>query len=312
MKRGSMSMILVVGSINLDLVSTVDRIPTPGETLLGNSFATIPGGKGANQAVAAARLGAAVHMIGRVGADSFGELLRNALIIEKVDTSTVVTVEGPSGVAAITVAADGSNSIVVTPAANATLHPADIAAARSQIRKAAIVLAQLETPLETVVALAKECSDAKIPLILDPAPAQPLPLDLLRSVTWLTPNESETRTLLGRTTAMTEAKAAERLLALGARNVILKLGARGAYLAGADVPKPVHVPSPDLRAVDTTAAGDCFNGAFAVALTEGRTPAEAARFACAAAALSITRTGAQTGMPHRADVDALLQSENNL
>lgn len=308
MKRGSMSMILVVGSINLDLVSTVDRIPTPGETLLGSSFATIPGGKGANQAVAAARLGAAVHMIGRVGTDSFGELLRNALIIERIDTSTVVTVEGPSGVAAITVAADGSNSIVVTPAANATLRPADIAAARSQIRKASIVLAQLETPLDTVAALAKECSEAKIPLILDPAPAQPLPLDLLRSVTWLTPNESETRTLLGRTTVMTEAKAAERLLALGARNVILKLGPRGAYLAGADVPTPTLVPSPDLRAVDTTAAGDCFNGAFAVALIEGRTPAEAARFACTAAALSITRTGAQTGMPYRSDVNKLLRS----
>jgi ribokinase len=309
MKRGSMSVILVVGSINLDLVSTVDRIPTPGETLLGSSFATIPGGKGANQAVAAARLGAKVHIMGRVGTDSFGELLRNALIAEGIDTSTVATVEGPSGVAAIMVAADGNNSIVVTPAANATLQSADIAAARAEIRKASIVLAQLETPLETVAALAKECSDAKIPFILDPAPAQALPLDLLRCVTWLTPNESETRTLLGRTTAMTEAKAAERLLALGARNVILKLGPRGAYLAGADVPTPVLVPSPDLRAVDTTAAGDCFNGAFAVALTEGRTPVDAVRFACAAAALSITRSGAQTGMPHRSDVDALLQSQ---
>ncbi|WP_083346493.1 ribokinase [Terriglobus roseus] len=303
-----MSVILVVGSINLDLVSTVDRIPTPGETLLGSSFATIPGGKGANQAVAAARLGAAVHMIGRVGADSFGEVLRNALIVEGIDTSTVVTVEGPSGVAAITVAADGTNSIVVTPAANATLQPADIAAARNQIRKASIVLAQLETPLETITALAQECREAKIPLILDPAPAQPLPLELLRSVTWLTPNESETRTLLGRTTVMTEAKAAERLLALGARNVILKLGPRGVYLAGADVPTPAFVPSPDLRAVDTTAAGDCFNGAFAVALTEGRSPVEAAGFACAAAALSITRTGAQTGMPYRSDVNKLLRS----
>lgn len=303
-----MSVILVVGSINLDLVSTVDRIPTPGETLLGTSFATIPGGKGANQAVAAARLGAAVHMIGRVGADSFGEVLRNALIVEGIDTSTVVTVEGPSGVAAITVATDGTNSIVVTPAANATLQPADIAAARNQIRKASIVLAQLETPLETITALAQECREAKIPLILDPAPAQPLPLELLRSVTWLTPNESETRTLLGRTTVMTEAKAAERLLALGARNVILKLGPRGVYLAGADVPTPAFVPSPDLRAVDTTAAGDCFNGAFAVALTEGRSPIEAAAFACAAAALSITRTGAQTGMPYRSDVNKLLRS----
>ncbi|SDF93466.1 ribokinase [Terriglobus roseus] len=247
-------------------------------------------------------------MIGRVGADSFGEVLRNALIVEGIDTSTVVTVEGPSGVAAITVAADGTNSIVVTPAANATLQPADIAAARNQIRKASIVLAQLETPLETITALAQECREAKIPLILDPAPAQPLPLELLRSVTWLTPNESETRTLLGRTTVMTEAKAAERLLALGARNVILKLGPRGVYLAGADVPTPAFVPSPDLRAVDTTAAGDCFNGAFAVALTEGRSPVEAAGFACAAAALSITRTGAQTGMPYRSDVNKLLRS----
>lgn len=302
-----MSTILVVGSINLDLVSTVDRMPAPGETILGQNFATIPGGKGANQAVAAARLGVAVRMIGRVGTDSFGELLRNALIAEGIDTTSVATVQGSSGVAAITVAADGSNSIIVTSGANATLRPTDIATARGAIKGASMVLAQLETPLATVAALAEACEKESVPLILDPAPAQPLPLELLRRVAWLTPNESETRALLGRTTALKEEKAAEHLLKLGARNVILKLGARGVYLAGADVAKPIHVPAPDLRAVDTTAAGDCFNGAFAVALTEGKTPAEAAKFACAAAALSITRPGAQDGLPHRADVDALLR-----
>ena len=305
-----MSPLLVVGSINLDLVSTVDRMPAPGETLLGHDFATIPGGKGANQAVAAARLGAQVRMIGRVGTDSFGELLRNSLIAEAIDTTCVVTVHGSSGVAAITVAADGSNSIIVTPGANATLRPTDLITARSTIKGASIVLAQLETPLDTVVALAEFCEQESIPLILDPAPAQPLPADLLRRVTWLTPNESETRALLGQTAALKEEEAAEQLLKLGPRNVILKLGARGVYLVGADVAQPIHVPAPDLRAVDTTAAGDCFNGAFAVALSEGRSPVEAARFACAAAALSTTVAGAQPSMPKRETVQKLLSERS--
>jgi ribokinase len=202
-----MSTILVVGSINLDLVSTVDRMPAPGETILSQDFATIPGGKGANQAVTAARLGAPVRMIGRVGTDSFGEVLRNALIVEGIDTALVATVHGSSGVAAITVAADGSNSIIVTSGANATLRPTDVTTARSAIKGASIVLAQLETPLDTVATLAEVCEQESVPLILDPAPAQPLPQELLRRVTWLTPNESETRALLAETTSIKEEKA---------------------------------------------------------------------------------------------------------
>lgn len=301
-----MGKLVVVGSLNMDMVSTVDRMPAPGETVTGRGFATVLGGKGANQAVAAARLGAAVRMLGCVGSDSFGETLRQGLLAEGVDVAAVRECPGASGVAAITVAADGSNSIVVYPGANALLSPEMVEAAAVAIREAAIVLVQLETPLATVERLAEICAAAGTPLMLDPAPAQALSPSLLGRITWLTPNESETRTLLGITEDLPAEEAAQRLLALGPRNVVLKLGSRGVYLAGADV-AGTQVPAPVVDAVDTTAAGDCFNAAFAVALTEGQAPVQAARFACAAAAFSTTGAGAQPSMPTREVVLRMLR-----
>ncbi|AFL90521.1 ribokinase [Terriglobus roseus DSM 18391] len=291
-----MRTIVVVGSLNMDMVSTVDRMPAPGETVAGRGFAMVHGGKGANQAVAAARLGAVVRMVGCVGSDSFGGLLRQGLVAEGIDVAGVRECPGASGVAAITVDGSGGNSIVVYAGANALLLPGMIDAA--SIDSAAMVLVQLETPMATVVRLAEVCSAAGTPLMLDPAPAQALSVSLLRKTAWLTPNESEARTLLGVAEDLPMEEAAERLLALGVRNVMLKLGARGVYLAGADVASTL-VPAPAVRAVDTTAAGDCFNAAFAVALTEGQAPVAAARFACAAAALSTTGAGAQPSMPTR-------------
>jgi ribokinase len=302
-----MGNLVVVGSLNMDMVSTVDRMPAPGETVTGRGFATVPGGKGANQAVAAVRLGASVRMLGCVGSDSFGIMLQQGLHAEGINISAVQECAGASGVAAITVAADGSNSIVVYPGANAMLSSETVEAAAATIRSAAIVLAQLETPLATVERLAEICTASGTPLMLDPAPAQPLSAALLRNTTWLTPNESETRSLLGITEDLPPEEAAQRLLGLGPRNVVLKLGARGVYLCGADAAGTL-VSAPAVDAVDTTAAGDCFNAAFAVALIEGQTPANAARFACAAAALSTTQAGAQPSMPHREQVLRMLRS----
>jgi ribokinase len=302
-----MGNLVVVGSLNMDMVSTVDRMPAPGETVTGRGFATVPGGKGANQAVAAARLGANVWMLGCVGSDSFGEMLQQGLLAEAVHVAAVRQVLGASGVAAITVAADGSNSIVAYPGANALLSLEMVDAAADSIRSAGMVLVQLETPMATVEHLAEVCAAAGTPLVLDPAPAQSLPARLLRITTWLTPNESETRTLLGITEDLPPEDAARRLLQLGPRNVVLKLGARGVYLCGGDVAGTL-VSAPAVRAIDTTAAGDCFNAAFAVALIEGHAPAEAARFACAAAAISTTQVGAQPSMPQREAVLRILSS----
>jgi ribokinase len=302
-----MGTLVVVGSLNMDMVSSVDRMPAPGETVTGSAFATVPGGKGANQAFGAARLGAKVQMVGCIGSDSFGSTLREGLRAEGVDVAAVRKCNGSSGVAAITVSGDGSNSIVVYPGANALLSPAIVDQAAPSIRSAAMVLVQLETPLATVEQLAGIASAASVALMLDPAPAQTLSGALLRNTTWLTPNESETRTLLGLAEDLPPEEAARRLLALGPKNIVLKLGARGVYLCGAEIPG-THVPAPAVQAVDTTAAGDCFNAAFAVAITEGMTPVESARFACAAAALSTTCAGAQPSMPTREAVLQMLRS----
>ncbi|SEB95889.1 ribokinase [Terriglobus roseus] len=302
-----MGNLVVVGSLNMDMVSTVDRMPAPGETVTGSGFSTVPGGKGANQAVAAARLGASVSMLGCVGSDSFGATLQQGLHAEGIDNSAVQECPGSSGVAAITVAADGSNSIVVYPGANALLSNEIVERAASAIRSAAMVLVQLETPIATVERLAEICADAGTPLMLDPAPAQTLSAGLLRSTTWLTPNESETRTLLGIAEDLPVDEAAQRLLALGPWNVALKVGARGVYLAGAAVAGTL-VSAPVVQAVDTTAAGDCFNAAFAVALSEGKAPVEAARFACMAASLSATKAGAQPSMPLREEVLRIMRA----
>lgn len=297
--------IVVVGSINIDLVARSARIPSPGETLLGEEFATHPGGKGANQAVAVARLGYPVRMIGRVGDDGFGEHLRDHLTRSGVDISGVRTSPGSSGVAVIVVAETGENSIVVVPGANALLTPQDMDESIDVLRSASVVLTQLETPLETIMHLAELCLREGVPLILDPAPAQSLPIELLSKVTWFTPNETEAAFYIGTSGDGDPASTASRLMDLGLTKVVLKLGSRGAYLATPDGASH-RIASFPVQAVDTTAAGDAFNGAFAAGLSLGMSSPESARFAAAAAALSVTRAGAQPSMPSRDEVNQLL------
>jgi ribokinase len=304
--------IVVVGSINLDLVTCVPRMPAEGETIVGNDFVTYPGGKGANQAVAAARLGGDVVMIGRLGQDQFAEQLRRELRGAGVNTECVLNVPQPSGSAVILVTAQGGSSIVVIPGANYELRPADLDQHIETLRDAALILAQLEIPIETVEYLGELAAMLGIPFILDPAPAQALSSSILRNVTWLTPNESETSSILRNLGSSAldllgndaVSAAAERLLATGVRNVILKRGSRGVYLSGKDVPS-THIAPYSVNAVDTTAAGDAFNGGFAYGLTHGLPPIESARFACAVAAISVTRVGAQPSMPTLAEVNTL-------
>jgi ribokinase len=221
-----------------------------------------------------------------------------------VDTHAVQMMAGPCGVAHISRADNGENSIIVISGANRLLSAAYIDAHREAVQRASMVLVQLETPLETVIRLAQQAWQAKTPLMLDPAPAMPLPEVLLSCITWLTPNETEAQILLGRVN-LDPAAAAEKLLAMGVRNVALKLGSQGVFLAGRDCPAQ-RVPAFSVNAVDTTAAGDCFNAAFAVALTRGNPPAEAARYAAGAAAISVTRAGAQPSLPSSSEVEAFL------
>lgn len=301
--------IVVAGSINIDLVVGVERLPRMGETLTGNGFETHPGGKGANQAAAIGRLGWPVQMIGRTGTDVFGEQLRRHIRGAGVDTSAVMLSEGASGLAMIVVTSTGENSIVVTPGANAFVSAEDLDLNLERIRGASCVLAQLEVPVETVEHLAAICAREGVPLILDPAPAQFLPPESLGNVAWLTPNDTEAQRLTGSDGSLKSERElcglAEQLMGLGPRNVLLKLGERGSYLATEDGVR-VLIPAYAVRAVDTTAAGDAFNGAFAVALSGGASPLDAAQFASAAAAISVTRRGALPSMPTQSEVDLFL------
>jgi ribokinase len=313
--KNTLKKIVVVGSINLDLVAYVPRMPAEGETIVGNDFATYPGGKGANQAVAAARLGGDVVMIGRLGQDHFAKQLLQALEDAGVNTASVLNVPKPSGSAVILVTAEGGNSIVVIPGANHELRAADLDQHIDALRDAAVILAQLEIPVDTVEHLGELAATLGVPFILDPAPAQALSPNILRNVTWLTPNESETSSILEHLEYPIGdllgddaiSAASERLLATGVRNVILKLGSRGVYLSGKDVPSTYIAPY-RVDAVDTTAAGDAFNGGFAYGLTHGMPPIESARFACAVAAISVTRAGAQPSMPTLAEVNTLTRA----
>jgi ribokinase len=304
--------IVVTGSLNMDFVVTVARLPAPGETTLGSDFQRIPGGKGANQACAAARLAATpcVRMLGRVGYDPSADELKNSLADAGVDVSLVrATRSAPTGVALIWVEqGTGRNSIVVAPGANHALSASDIDEALAIFEDARCALFQLETPLPTVeraLAAARQCGARTI---LEPAPAQPLSPRLLAEVDILTPNESEACQLLGRTPAeITRAEApalAAALRELGPRAVVLKLGSQGAFFSSKD--REIFSPGFVVQPVDTTAAGDVFNGALAVALAEGQAIEQALAFANAAAAISVTRPGAQPAIPHRAEVDALL------
>jgi ribokinase len=299
--------ILVVGSSNTDMIIKVRRIPKPGETILGGEFAMAAGGKGANQAVGAARAGGAVTFIARVGRDMFGDKAVSGFIADGINVDHVVRDRtAPSGVALIFVAENGENSIAVASGANANLALADLKKARRAFSQASVVVLQLETPLKTVEAAAKLAARTGARVILNPAPARPLPNGLLRRIWLLTPNETEAELLTGLRVNNDKAvaKAAEALLARGVENVIITLGARGAFVAGQQ--GRGLVKGYKVKAVDSTAAGDVFNGTLAVALAEGKSLPEAARFANAAAAISVTRLGAQTSAPTRKEINRLL------
>lgn len=306
--------IVVAGSTNMDLVCTAASIPVPGETVLGSDFHTFAGGKGANQAVAVARLGYPVSLIGKVGDDDFGQRLRRELDRARVDTRAISSARAtPSGVALISTDVRGQNSIVVVPGANGRLLPQDLDKVLPLLRSAGMILAQLEVPLATVVHLAEIARRSQVPLMLDPAPARKLGSRLLRRVDVLTPNETEVRTLCGLGNALLDGQSAKQcahtLRSLGSRNVIVTMGKRGGYFLSEHGPGR-SFPAYTVNAVDTTAAGDAFNGALAVALMEGKGVDAAIPFAAAAAALSVTRMGAQSSMPTKREVLRFCRSQD--
>lgn len=305
--------IVVIGSINLDLVCSSRRIPLPGETVRGQRFQTFHGGKGANQAVGVARLGYPVTMIGKVGDDDFGTRLRQGLRSAGVNVRAVSRAEGTaSGVALISVDSKGQNSIVVVPGANGELLPCDLEKSLPLLRSAGILLTQLEVPMETVEYVAAVAQRFGIPLMLDPAPARPLPRKLLRQVAYLTPNETETCTLCGlasRDLTPANVEGAAASLLGGSANVIVKMGKHGAFVAGASGIRKM-IPAFKVKAIDSTAAGDAFNAGVAVALMRGMELVEAVRFGAAVGAVSTTRAGAQPSMPTAAEVMELLGTQN--
>lgn len=306
--------IVVLGSLNMDFVVQVDHLPGHGETVLGRDFRTLPGGKGANQACAAGKLAreATVRMIGRVGYDIFADQLKASLAAAGVDVSAVSgTRSQPTGVAMIHVDRGGQNSIVVASGANYAFPPSDLEGARASFRNGFLALFQLETPLATVEAGLRLAHSEGVSTMLDPAPAQFLSRSLLSEVDVLTPNETEARQLLGMDTSEPLRRedwenVAAGLLALGPKSVLLKLGDRGCFFANRSL--AYHSPGFGVDPVDTTAAGDTLNGALAVGLAEGLDHPDAVRFANAAAALSVTRVGAQASIPTREEVEEFLRN----
>ena len=301
-----MAKILVVGSINMDLVVRVPHSPKPGETVLGGDFETFPGGKGANQAVAAARMGGEVTMVGRVGSDDFGNTLIQGLVENKVKTTHVIKdSEAPTGVAMIAVAADGENMIVLAPGANEQVSIEDVTNARPLMRETNILVVQLECPLETVTEAIELAKAYDVPVVLNPAPAQKLPKSLIKNVDYLTPNQDELLVLTGEND--TES-AVENLRKAGLQNLFITLGVNGVRVISGEIDQ--HLPAYEVTAVDTTAAGDAFNGALAVALAEGKSPLEAVRYGIAAGALASTKRGAQPSLPSRDSVENFMASQN--
>lgn len=312
--------ILVVGSLNMDEIVRVPHIPAVGETLLGaGSLKLVPGGKGANQAVAMARLGApgtTISMAGRVGNDSFGEQLLSSLLMNKVETGLVVVdpVEA-TGVAFIFLTPDGDNSIVVASGANMRVGLDKVQTARTleALAQSRALVLQMEIPPATVTSLITAAHNARVPVVLNLAPAQPLERESLQQVEVLILNETEASMLSGESiSGVEDANSVATLIhAYGIPSVIITLGASGAILAtddGAGGTQTIHEPASPVQVVDTTAAGDCFVGAFTVAWTEGQKLEDALRFALYASALKVTRFGAQSGLPTRAEVDAFLHS----
>ncbi|NWF79820.1 MAG: ribokinase [Chloroflexi bacterium] len=303
--------IAVFGSINMDLVTRTARLPLPGETVAGHGFFTAPGGKGANQAVACARLGAGTRLVGRLGDDPFGAELRAGLLAAGVDASGVLTTPGPSGIAVITVDDAARNTIIVVPGANGAVGPVDASRLDVALVGARVLLLQLELPLDAVVAAARAARRLAVPVILDPAPARELPAVLYRLADIITPNLSEAATLVGfpLTSDAAAVEAARVLRGRTGGTVVITLGERGALLLAGN--EPLFVPPFPVQAVDSVAAGDAFNAGLAVALAEGRPLQEALRWASAAGALAVTRPGAQQAMPARAEVLALLSEQGS-
>jgi ribokinase len=306
--NGQSPRVLVVGSINMDLVVRSPRLPRPGETITGHDLREIPGGKGANQAVAAARLGAQVRMIGRVGDDAFGTRLRESLSRHGVDTTHVVHTPGcGSGVAVVAVVDTGENAITVIPGANGQLTPADVADREQLFATTDLLLLQLEIPLETVAASVHLARRHGVLTVLDPAPVrEPLPADLL-AVDLVCPNESEAAALTGLAVDDQPGaqRAACRLRELGARQAVVTMGPRGAVMVSAGG-EYLSIPPFAVQAVDSTAAGDAFAAALGLQLALGQPHGTAGRFACAAGALAASRPGAQPAMPRRDEVEALM------
>ena len=295
---------LVIASSNTDMVICTGHLPLPGETVIGGTFFMNPGGKGANQAVTVARLGGRVSFICKPGSDIFGHQANQLFNEEGIDTSYVFSdTKNPSGVALITVDTDAENCIVVAPGANAHLTPNDLKRSAEAVEAADIILLQLEIPMQTVEAAAMMAYRLGKKVVLNPAPASTLSAGLLETLYAITPNETEAEAISGIriTDERTAEEAARKIASMGVCNVIITLGAKGALVF--DGAHCEIVPAYKTQAVDTTAAGDVFNGALVVALSEGRTLPEAVRFACKASAISVTRVGAQNSVPYRTEVD---------
>lgn len=297
--------ILVVGSINMDLAVRVPYTPKPGYTVIGGDFEIYPGGKGANQAVAAARMGAEVTMVGRVGKDNFGDTIIQSLLENTVKTSHVVKdSDAQTGIAMVAVAPDGENMIVTAPGANAKVSVEDVNLTRSLMRETDLLLLQLELPMETVNAAVDLAKVYDIPVVLNPAPGRPLPKALLSTVEVLTPNKRELTLITGESDLEEGIK---KLRGWGVRNLVITLGHNGVRVISGGLDR--HIPAFEITAVDTTAAGDAFNGAFAVALAEQRKLMEAIGYGMAAGALTSTKKGAQTSLPLRDAVESLIRNQ---
>lgn len=299
--------IIVIGSINIDLVVYTPRHPVPGETILGNHFETFPGGKGANQAIAAARLGGNVQLVGRIGIDNFGQLLLSNLKHNQVNTNTVVKVDQPTGTALITVDQKGQNSIIVVPGANASLTKQDIEDLKDVIKEAKIVVLQLEIPLEVVIHAIDIAYQAGVTILLNPAPATQIPIETLRKATFIIPNESELAILSGKEiNSFSDCRqAANTLFKAGCEQIILTRGEHGAYYLTQD--NQIFAPPFKVPVMDTTAAGDAFIGGLAVALANEVDLRSALLQASAAGALAVTKAGAQTSLPDKTDLERFLQ-----
>lgn len=299
----SINRIAVIGSSNTDMVIKTSKLPVPGETILGGDFFMNAGGKGANQAVAAARLGGKVSFIAKTGDDVFGRQARQLFEVENINTDYLFTdTDHPSGVALITVDDRGENCIVVAPGANSHLIHSDIELAQEEILKSDIILMQLEIPLETVIYVANMAYQADKKVILNPAPALQISDELLSKLYMITPNETEAELFSGIPVKDTDSAilAAQNLHSRGVKVVIITLGSKGALLYKGE--EAILIPSPKVEAVDTTAAGDVFNGAIAVAISEGLELEKAVEFACKAAAISVTRMGAQSSAPYKNEI----------